>query len=484
MSPAAALHPTAITQLAQAVCAVRVMPAMPMPSGLAERAAAHVLDWLGCAAQGASSPTGQAMARWLLLQAAGPQPTLAGRFADPAAAAAYHGALGGALEMDDVHRSAILHPGPVVVPAALAAASAASVDTPGALFLSAVVAGYEATIRVGRALGPGHYRLWHPTATAGVFGAAAAAATVLGLDAATTAQALALAGTRSGGLWQVRHETQAGKAWHTAGAAREGLAAAQLASVGLTGPLGVLCGPSGWFAATAPDARVDCIGEARATPWIDDVSFKPWPACRHAHPALDALQGAVEQTEPAATAATAAQGADPAQRAASIEQIHVHTYNDALRFCDRLHPSDAVQARFSIQHVLAAWLVWGTPQLAHSEPPALADAQVRALRERVHLHADAAIEARYPAHYGARVEVHWRDGRRSQHALTDTWGDPARPMSQRALHDKARMLMAAAGWTVARAEAAVAACVALPQAPDLRALHAVLHPGLHPARQP
>ena len=435
---------------------------MPAHSGQAERAAAHVLDWLGCAAQGASSPMGQVMARWLLLQASGLQPTLAGRRADPAAAAAYHGALGSALEMDDVHRSAILHPGPVVVPAALAAATA---DTPGALFLSAVVAGYEATIRVGRALGPSHYRLWHTTATAGVFGAAAAAATALGLDEATTAQALALAGTRSGGLWQVRHEAQSGKAWHTGGAAREGLAAAQLASVGLTGPLGVLCGPSGWFAATAPDARVDGIGQVRATPWIDDVSFKPWPACRHAHPALDALQGAVEQ---------AAQGADPARRAAAVAQIHVHTYNDALRFCDRLHPGDAAQARFSIQHVLAAWLVWGTPQLAHSEPPALADAQVRALRERVHLHADAAIDARYPAHYGARVEVHWRDGRRSQHALTDTLGDPARPMSQQALHDKARMLMAAAGWTAARADAAVAACVGLPRAPDLRALHAVL----------
>jgi 2-methylcitrate dehydratase PrpD len=132
---------------------------------------------LGCAAQGSTSPQGKVMARWLALQARGDTPTLAGRGADASAAAAYHGALGSALEMDDVHRSAVLHPGPVVIPAALAACSAQS---SGADLLSAVLSGVETMVRVGRALGPEHYRLWHTTSTAGSFGAAAAAASVLG----------------------------------------------------------------------------------------------------------------------------------------------------------------------------------------------------------------------------------------------------------------------------------------------------------------
>ena len=445
-------RPTAIDDLAQAAARVRGTTAWHA------RAAWHVLDWLGCAASGARSAQGLAFARWLALQAQGNRPTLAGRAADAAAAAAYHGALGSTLEMDDVHRSAVLHPGPVVIPAALAAAQA---STSGAALLGAVVAGYEVTIRTGRALGPSHYRMWHTTATAGTFGAAAAAAAVLGLDELHTAQALALAGTRAGGLWQVRHESQMGKAWHMAGAARDGLAAAQLAAAGLTGPLGVLDGPSGWFAATAPQADASLVSQPCATPWIADVSFKPWPVCRHAHPAMDALREVC-----------AARSIDPA----AIDRVEVHTYADALRFCDQPDPADPAQARFSIQHALAAWLLWGEPQLQHCASEALHGAAVRALRAKVALHVDTAIDARYPQSYGARVLVHLRDGTRAEAALQDTFGDPARPMPPAALHAKARMLMEDGGWSPMRVAAALAACAALPDAPDLRELHAVIQP--------
>jgi 2-methylcitrate dehydratase PrpD len=424
----------------------------------ASRAAVHVLDWLGCAAAGTVTPQGRVFADWLLMQAPGACPTLAGRASDAAAAAAYHGALGSALEMDDVHRSAILHPGPVVLPAALAAASA---STTGAQLLAAVVVGYEVTIRVGRALGPSHYQLWHSTATAGVFGATAACAVVLGLNDAQFANALGLAGTRSGGLWQVRHETSLGKAWHMAGAAREGLAVAQLAACGLTGPLGVLDGPSGWFAATAPQADAALIAEPRATPWIDDVSVKPWPACRHAHPAMDALQEAL---------------ANFPFDVAEVERIDVFSYADALRFCDCVAPSNSAQARFSIQHTLAAWLTWGDPQLAHYEDAALVHPALAALRQRVHLHEDAAISARFPQHYGARVQVSLRDGRQVQADLHDCYGDPARPLTQEALHGKATMLMRSAAWRDARISAAIQACADLPAAADLRALAAVIQP--------
>ncbi len=456
MLPAPAPHPTAIEGLA--VAAVQVRDGQHWHA----RAALHVLDWLGCAAQGSCSAQGQVMARWLLMQARGNTPTLAGFAADASAAAAYHGALGSALEMDDVHRSAVLHPGPVVIPAALAACSA---QTSGAELLSAVLSGVETMVRVGRALGPEHYKLWHTTSTAGSFGAAAAAAVVLKLDVHQTAQALALAGTRASGLWQVRHETQMGKAWHTAGAARDGLAAAQMASVGMTGPLGVLDGPSGWFAASAPNGNAALLTELRDEPWLTDVSFKPWPACRHAHPAMDALQAALQ-------AATK----DRVITADAVQHIHVHTYQDALRFCDRPAPQDEAQARFSIQHALAAWLCLGEPQLAHYQEPALQDATVAALRARVTLHADAQINAAYPAHYGARVRIEWQDGGHSEAAVKDTLGDPARPLSPTALQNKARMLMGLAQWSDARAQAAIEACATLPGAANLLALQRAIQP--------
>lgn len=419
------------------------------------RAAWHLLDWIGCAAAGSVQPPGRVFADWLQAQPRGAVPTLAGRGADAAAAATFHGALGSALEMDDVHRSSILHPGPVVIPAALAACG---VEASGATLLSALLSGYETMIRVGRALGPSHYRFWHSTATAGSFGAAAAAAHALGLDRQQTAHALGLAGTRSGGLWQVRHEESLGKAWHMAGAARDGLAAAQLAHAGLTGPLAVLDGPSGWFAATAPEADAGALGEPRSEPWLLDVSFKPWAACRHAHPAIDAAMVAL---------AGAARTEPPSL-------IDVHSYADALRFCDRVQPQTPAQARFSIQHALAAWWHHGEPALEHYEAAAINDPRVATLRPRVHLHIDAAIDARFPAQYGARVELQWADGRRCTGAVADTLGDPARPLSPAALQAKARALMRSAGWREARIDAAIAVCADLPAAPDLHALAAVL----------
>jgi 2-methylcitrate dehydratase PrpD len=463
MATAPVLKPTAIEGLAVAALHARGATGAPLWHA---HAATHVLDWLGCAAQGSVSEQGQGMARWLALQArgdvGGDVPTLAGLMANASDAAAYHGALGSALEMDDVHRSAVLHPGPVVIPAALAACTP---STSGAQFLNAVLSGYEVMVRVGLALGPEHYKLWHTTSTAGSFGAAAAAAAVMGLDLHHTAQALALAGTRASGLWQVRHETQLGKAWHTAGAARDGLTAAQLASVGFTGPLGVLDGPAGWFAASATRANASVIFDVRDEPWLTDVSFKPWPACRHAHPAMDALQSALSMAQQTHTV-----------HATDVQHIAVHTYADALRFCDRPAPQDEAQARFSIQHALAAWLCWGDAQLVHYQDAALVHAPLQALRERISLHQDAAFHAAYPAHYGARVQITWRDGSQVQAEVKDTLGDPARPLSPSALQNKTRLLMGLAQWPQARVQAAIDACADLPSATNLLALHRVIQP--------
>lgn len=422
------------------------------------RAALHMLDWLGCAARGVDSAQGRSFGLWLQQQGVGDRPTLAGRHADAAAAAAYHGALGSVLEMDDIHRSSILHPGPVVIPAVLAAAPA---STNGARLLAGVLAGYEAVIRVGRALGPSHYGMWHSTATAGCFGAAAGAAVVLGLDVAATAHAMALAGTRGGGLWQVRHESSLGKSWHMAGAARDGVAAAQLAASGLTGPLAVLEGPSGWFAATAPQADASLVLEPRGRPWLEDVSFKPWPACRHAHPAMDGLRECLRGT---------------GLLAGDVATVQVATYADALRFCDRPLPLDEAQARFSIQHALAAWLLWGEPRFEHYAAEAIRDPALAALRARVSVRLGEAQQARYPLHYGATVRIECHDGRVLAADLQDCWGDPDRPMPEAAVRDKARGLMTHAGWCPGRVDAALAAVEALPLASDLTALERALLP--------
>ena len=99
---------------------------------------------------------------------------------------------------------------------------------------------------------------------------------------------------------------------------------------------------------------------------------------------------------------------------------------------------------------------------------------MRDLRPRIALHEDAAFQARFPAQYGARVRVNLRGGSSFEAEVHDTYGDPARPMSQSAVQAKARALMSAAGWADSRIDEAVAVCAALPDAGDLRRLHAVM----------
>ncbi|NQY95729.1 MAG: MmgE/PrpD family protein [Henriciella sp.] len=381
----------------------------PVDAASLARARWHLLDWAGCAIAGAKEPAGA-----ILRETQG---------AGAAAEAFCWGGLGNILEMDDVDKRALLHPGPSIVPAALAMAEIAqpSFET----LLIAIVKGYEATIRVGRAVGPGHYALWHNTGTCGPIGAAAACAILLNADQRQLAHAMALAMSQATGLWQTRHDpVSMGKQLHTANAARAGFEAARLASAGFTGPLDILEGEQGFFAATCPDGDPAAVLVAPSSDWmIHEVSFKPWPACRHAHAVIDAALELRERVD--------WQGDAP---------IRVETYLDALKFCDRSRPQTVIEGKFSLQHAVAVSLARGAPSLEHFELNALNDPDLATLRARVRVESSAEFDSVYPAHFGARVSL----GDQSV-TIEDAMGDPENPVSETQIKDKARMLMQAGG---------------------------------------
>lgn len=372
----------------------------PIDESVRTRARLHLLDWLACVAGAARSDVA-AMAR-----AAEPDPI--GRAA----------LLGNVLEMDDVHRSAILHPGPIVWPAALMAAR----DTGSgmAVMLDGAVRGYEAMIAIGATFDAWHYAHWHPTTTAGGFGAAAATASVLGLDTGETADALGHAGSLAGGLWRMRHEPGMTKQLHVAQAVLTGVRHARMAKAGAKGPRLILEGDQGLYSAMTHAAKPMILDQG----WrIAEVSFKPWGACRHAHPAIDvALELRARGTLSA--------------------PLTVHTYRDALTFCDRPHPETPIQAKFSLQHSIAIILDKGAPELADFEPEAIA--RLAPLRAQVTVAEDAALSAAFPQHYGARV---------GDVMLTDTLGDPERPLPAGGVETKARAL---AEWGGVDGEEAIA----------------------------
>jgi 2-methylcitrate dehydratase PrpD len=372
--------------------------AQPVGLGECARARIHLLDWLACVAGARTGPIAAVGHRAM--------PDLLERVSF----------LGSVLEMDDVHRAALLHPGPVIWPAALSAAreTGCGMDR----LLEGAVRGYEAMIAVGSSFDAHHYSLWHPTSTAGGFGAAAAAASIFGLSDEQTLWALGNAGSVAGGLWHLRHDDVMTKSMHVARAALEGLWMARLARGGFTGPAAVLEGPQGVHAAMTRTPRP--LRRAADGGWlIHEVSLKPWAACRHAHPAIDC----------ALELRAAGQLAPP---------FHVMTYADAIRFCDRPDPVTETDAKFSLQHavaVIADGRAAGPEDFTPEAIVALAD-----LRAQVTVAEDAALTAAYPAHFGARVEA-----ARGSVTLADTRGDPERPLDTAGLRAKLEALVAWGG---------------------------------------
>ncbi|MFN5028973.1 MAG: MmgE/PrpD family protein [Burkholderiales bacterium] len=430
--------------------------AAPVDDATLSRATRHVLDWLASAQLGMVQSSAEGFVTLAAESEPGRCRTVAGKSADWWHALQVNAALGNIMEMDDLHRTSILHPGPVIVPAAIAIAE--KVGASGAELLDAIVRGYEATIRIGRALGTSHYKYFHNTSSCGSFGAAAAAASLLKLDHAKTVSALANAGSRTGGLWQMRHEACETKSLHNVMAAQTGVQSALLAAAGVRGPSQLLEGPQGLFAATTdhadPQAVVAQMG--RGDGWlIHDVSFKPWPACRHAHSVIDAALALAK------TMATRSVG-----QAADIRAIEVATYKSAIDFCNKPDPTTEAEAKFSLQHSVAITLLRGLagelPQLIDFAVSNLADPNVVALRERVSVGEDAGLTSAFPNHYAARLKVTMSNGDVLNHLQEDAWGDPELPLSQEGLQAKFFMLFDAAGVERAVTQALLAATLALP----------------------
>lgn len=374
--------------------------ARPVGESERKRARLHLLDWLACVAGARRMPIAD-VARAARLP--------------PLERAAL---LGNMLEMDDIHRTAILHPGPVIWPVALTGG-----DTLDDAF-DAAVRGYEAMIAVGAALDAHHYAHWHPTGTVGGFGAAAAGASLRGLDERQTGWALANAGSVSGGFWHLRHDDVLTKQWHVLHAVIAGRTAAELAKAGLTGPLTLLEGPQGLFDGYTRDPG--SLAEQGDGWLIEQVSFKPWAACRHCHPAIDCALTLREEGRLAAP-------------------FLVETFAEALAFCDRPEPTNPVEAKFSLQHSIAVIADGRNAEPRDFEPQAIA--ALAPLRKQVRVTADPEISTRFPAHYGARVNCL---------ELTDTRGDPERPVQEADVFEKMRGLVEWGGLPAREADRAMA----------------------------
>lgn len=337
------------------------------------------------------------------------------------------------LELDDVHTKSKAHIGTVVIPAAWSCGAA--LGKSGMEILTAAAAGYEVTARVAMAFGVKEHRGagWHSTATAGVFGAAAACGKLLGLDEEAMTSALGLAGAQSFGTWAFLPDGASCKVLNPARAAQSGCEAAFLAKAGMTGPDHVLTSEDGGLLRMMSGKPVpEYLNAGLGEIWeILAMDNKPYPCCRSTHCAIDAAL-AIRERE-------GLQGEDAAR-------VTVDTYLIGMRQCGlspaSLEPHTPPQAKFSTPYCVAAALLRGRVGLPEFEPEAINGGAVQDLLKRVEIRADEAFTAQYPRHWGCRVTLFHRDGRVFTETVPDASGSVDCPLTPAQARAKAVGLMA------------------------------------------
>jgi 2-methylcitrate dehydratase PrpD len=395
--------------------------AQKMAPEVVHHAKRAVIDWYAALLPGA------VVAPATLLEAAlkdeldkGQAKLALGRRATVRAAALINGTAAHTVEVDDIFRDGIYHPGAPTISAALALAQASGAS--GEQFLRAVVVGYEISTRIGAAMGRAHYRYWHNTGTIGVFGACAACAELLGLDAKRFAHALATVTTFSAGLQQAFRMDSMSKPLHAGRAAEAGVTAALAAREGVTGSLDVIEGESGYGKAMSDGPDWD---KALATLGKDfhvtRMTFKNHTCCGHTFAAIDgalALQARMKLA------------------AAQIERIRVGSYRAAKEVSGYESPQTAAEARFSLKYVVATALTHGSVRLAAFEPARINDAATRDLMARIDVAIDPELDAAFPRQRAARVAIVARDGRQEEFLQRTRIGDPDAPLTDAQLDQK------------------------------------------------
>ncbi|MEG2172201.1 MAG: MmgE/PrpD family protein [Desulfovibrionaceae bacterium] len=373
----------------------------------------YYLDWLGCAVGGMVDAQAKAIQRITAEAGGTPQAHVLGTTQRTALghAAMCNGYFGHILEMDDVDRTSISHPATVNIPAALAVGE--YLHKSGIEMLTAIVAGYEVMLRIGTAITPNHYKIWHTTATTGVFGAAMAAGWLLGLRRPQLDWALGNAGTMAAGLWQFLPDGGMSKFLHAGMAASNGVLAANLAHCGFTGATHILEGAQGFFAGYARQAVDENLFRDFGTFWRSaGVSFKPYPCCRHTHSGIDAAMDICRQA-----------AGEP------ISKVTVGTYSTALQVAGALEPTDTRTAKFSLRYCIASTLLRGTAQEEYFSLEAVTEPKVQQMLHKVVMAVDPEIDKKVPKSWPCSIEAVTVSGKILKSYSNDPTGDPENPLT-------------------------------------------------------
>jgi 2-methylcitrate dehydratase PrpD len=331
-------------------------------------------------------------------------------------------------ELDDGSRYGAIHLGSPIFSALLPIAE--KENTNADIFMKAVVLAYETAILLSTAIQPSHYsKGFHPTATCGAIGAAIGVATMLGFDKKQFKDTFSAAAVSSFGSLKVIEDTSELKPYNTGKAAVNGIMAAIIASSNFSGPLDVLSGDAGFLSIMAKDYDFsDSFNYL--TPLINRVYFKPYAACRHAHPSIEAALKIININK---------------VDIKDIKKIVIRTYKGVIGKHDTKNITSPYAAKMSIPFSVSLALLKERVGIDDFSVENINNSDIKALANKVFIEADEELSLLVPNKRVAILEIELNNDLILTERVDYPKGEPENSMTNEEIEEKFSELLAFSG---------------------------------------
>lgn len=340
----------------------------------------------------------------------------------PASSAAYINASScHVLQMDDYHKMSLVHGAAPIISCAMAVAE--KEDVSGQDLITAIVLGYEIALRTGECLNPSHSIYWNSTSTCGAIGAAVAAGKILKLSKQKMANAIGLAGSMTGGVWEGLADGDLSSRLHPGNAARNGLITAYLAAHGFPGPVKIFEGGKGICKAMSTDYNLNKLfwGLGNNKFKIDENSLKYYSSCGYTHSAVDAIIQALGERVLTNTV---------------IEKIEVEIFERAIYFLGSIKETTPYFAKYNIKYVVSTAVLDKQVDLLSFTEKAVQDPEKFKLMEKIEIKPSGQLTSLFPEKWATRIVIHLIDGEILEGYCEYPKGDINNPLSDDELKNK------------------------------------------------
>lgn len=396
-----------------------------IPKEVIIKAKMHILDTLGIMLAAYNHDAVKPIVNIVKSLKGSPESTVIGydlRVPAPNAALA-NATIAHSVDYDDTHIGSVIHPSSVIVPTALAVGE--KMGSTGRDLLEAIIAGYEAVIRLGL-VAPTvfHLRGLHPTGVMGVFGSALVSGKIMGLSVEQLKWAFGIAGSLASGIRQAQAEGILLKPIHPGFASHNGILAALLAKEGLKGPCQVFEGVQGLFNAYLKGEKIEV---ERATAGLGEkwetlnISIKPYPTCHATHSSIDLALIFRDRY--------GIKLEDIEEFRVYVPKLTVHLVVEPYQ--EKISPKTPYAAKFSLPYTVTVALRKGRVGLWDFTEDAIKDVEIlKYAKKIVGVHDEVYDKYIEQDLWPARAEVTTKDGASYEEEVLAPKGTPRNPMTK------------------------------------------------------